>query len=73
MNTAIKFFNKKLVNRILQQIKRIIHHEQVGIFLETQDCYSVRILSPENLLDMQTEVGFSTLYLLRLSEDSKTN
>ena len=31
MSTDIKIFNKILVNRIQQHIKKIIHHNQVGL------------------------------------------
>ena len=34
MNTDAKKFNKILANQMQENIKKIIHHEQVGVILE---------------------------------------
>ena len=44
MNTAAKILNKILTTQILQYIKRIVLHDQVGFFPKMQVCFSIRKL-----------------------------
>ena len=41
MNPNTKIFNEILANRMQQQIKKLIHHYQVGFFLGMQHWFNI--------------------------------
>ena len=54
MNIYVKIFNQLLANRIQQQIKKIIHHDQMSFIQEVQGffniCKSINVIRHINKL-----------------------